>query len=278
MPRAEIGSTKHLSNKMKSKGLQRLRWYCQVCEKQCRDANGFKCHVQSESHVRQMHVVGEDPKKYIETYSREFQHDFIQLLRTSHGEKPIDVNHFYQEYIGNKEHIHMNATRWPSLTEFAKFLGRQGICTVTEGDKGGLMIAWKDVSPDAVRRREAIRQQEQQDGENDAQEERVIRRMVERARLEAEAKAAQAKAVEPNVAAPKAIEVPTAEATAEEDSKTDAESPPKPESEKVKLNFSIKKPTVAAGKASLGTMKRKSIFKRSRTDTGDEQVQKKVKV
>lgn len=36
MPKAEVGSTKHLANKLKSKGLQRLRWYCQVCEKQCR--------------------------------------------------------------------------------------------------------------------------------------------------------------------------------------------------------------------------------------------------
>ena len=30
MPKAEVGSTKFLNNKLKSKGLQRLRWYCQV--------------------------------------------------------------------------------------------------------------------------------------------------------------------------------------------------------------------------------------------------------
>lgn len=30
MPKAEVGSTKYLNNKLKSKGLQRLRWYCQV--------------------------------------------------------------------------------------------------------------------------------------------------------------------------------------------------------------------------------------------------------
>lgn len=35
MPKAEVGSQKWLGNKMKSKGLQRLRWYCQACEKQC---------------------------------------------------------------------------------------------------------------------------------------------------------------------------------------------------------------------------------------------------
>ena len=34
------GALKALSNKMKSKGLQKLKWYCQLCEKQCRDENG----------------------------------------------------------------------------------------------------------------------------------------------------------------------------------------------------------------------------------------------
>lgn len=42
MGRAEAGSTKAISNQLKSKGLTRLRWYCQVCEKACRDANAFK--------------------------------------------------------------------------------------------------------------------------------------------------------------------------------------------------------------------------------------------
>lgn len=102
MPKAEVGSTKYLNNKLKLKGLQRLRWYCQVCEKQCRDQNGYKMHTQSESHVRQMLLVGEDPKKYINQYSNEFMKDFLQLLRTGHGEKQVQMNQFYQEYISNK--------------------------------------------------------------------------------------------------------------------------------------------------------------------------------
>lgn len=28
---------KAIANRIKSKGLQKLRWYCQMCEKQCRD-------------------------------------------------------------------------------------------------------------------------------------------------------------------------------------------------------------------------------------------------
>lgn len=75
-----VGTPKFVANKMKSKGLQRLRWYCQVCEKQCRDENGFKCHAQSESHLRQMLVVGENAGKHISNFSAEFQSEFVKML------------------------------------------------------------------------------------------------------------------------------------------------------------------------------------------------------
>ncbi|KAI1614098.1 domain of Kin17 curved DNA-binding protein-domain-containing protein [Exophiala viscosa] len=191
MPRAEVGSTKHIANQMKSKGLQRLRWYCQACQRQMRDENGFKCHVAAESHVRQMQIIGEDPRKAINDFSNQFQRDFLQLLRTGHGEKKVNVNHFYQEYIHNKEHIHMNATKWPSLTEFAKHLGRQGLCRVDEDDKNdgktgasGLTISWIDNSPDALRRQEALRKRETQDRGDEEREQRMIQEQIRRARRE----------------------------------------------------------------------------------------------
>ncbi|KAF2861865.1 hypothetical protein K470DRAFT_256413 [Piedraia hortae CBS 480.64] len=185
MPKAEVGSVKYLANKMKAKGLQRLRWYCQICEKQCRDENGFKQHTLSEGHVRAMLVVGENPNKAIYNYSRQFQRDFIQLLRTGHGEKRVHLNNFYQEYIRDKDHIHMNATRWASLTEFAKFLGREGICRVHEGERG-LEIQWIDDSPEALRRREDIKRKERQaKGEEDV-ESRLLAEQIQRAKEEAE--------------------------------------------------------------------------------------------
>ncbi|KAK7910944.1 hypothetical protein PG985_013425 [Apiospora marii] len=191
MGKAEVGSAKHLSNQMRRKGLQRLRWYCQVCEKQCFDDNGFKMHTQSESHVRQMLVVGEDSKKFINDYSRQFQRDFLQLLRTSHGEKAVQINQFYQSYIANKEHIHMNSTKWPSLTEFAKHLGREGICRVEDREDGkGIFVAWIDDSPEAMRRREAVKKKEMQDKGDEEREQRMIREQIKRANKEAAARGA----------------------------------------------------------------------------------------
>jgi hypothetical protein len=60
-------------------------------------------HVQSESHVRQVLLIGEDPKKYIEDYSKQFISNFLTLLRSTHGEKKTHINQFYQQVIADKE-------------------------------------------------------------------------------------------------------------------------------------------------------------------------------
>ena len=65
-------------------------------------------HVQSESHVRQVLLIGEDPKKYIEDYSKEFINNFLNLLKTTHGEKKVHVNQFYQQVIQDK-HVSASA-------------------------------------------------------------------------------------------------------------------------------------------------------------------------
>jgi DNA/RNA-binding protein KIN17 len=145
-----------------------------------RDENGFKQHTLSEGHVRAMLLVGEDPKKYIAQYSETFKKDFLTLLRTAHGEKKVYANHFYQEYIHDKEHIHMNSTKWPSLTEFVKYLGREGICRVEEGDRG-LEIAWVDDSPEALRRREMVRKKEAMEKGDEERETRMLEAQIKRA-------------------------------------------------------------------------------------------------
>ena len=138
-------------------------------------------HSQSESHVRKVLQVGEDPKKAINEFSDQFLKAFLSQLKTSHGEKSISINRFYQEYIADKEHLHMNATKWPSLTEFAKYLGREGICRVEEEEKG-LTIAWIDNSPEALRRQEALRKKEMQDKGEEELEQMMIKEQIKRAR------------------------------------------------------------------------------------------------
>jgi hypothetical protein len=37
MGKHDFFSPKAIANRQKSKGLQKLRWYCELCQKQCRD-------------------------------------------------------------------------------------------------------------------------------------------------------------------------------------------------------------------------------------------------
>ncbi|CCG83351.1 Zinc finger protein RTS2 [Taphrina deformans PYCC 5710] len=193
MPKAEKGTPKDLANRMKSRGLQKLAFYCQVCEKQMRDQNGFKQHCASEPHVRMMLLVGQNPSQAISDYSRQFKHDFLQLLRTAHGEKRIQANHFYQEYIQNKSHIHMNGTHWKTLSEFVKSLGREGICRVDDGEKG-LFISWIDNSPEALNRQAAIKKKDKQDKGDEERANQLIAEQIERANQEAAEREAKLKA------------------------------------------------------------------------------------
>ena len=79
MPKHEKGTPKEIANRCKSKGLQKLKWFCQMCNKQCRDQNGFKCHLTSESHQRQLLLFAENSNSYLRQFSREFEGNFMHV-------------------------------------------------------------------------------------------------------------------------------------------------------------------------------------------------------
>lgn len=55
-----------------------------MCGKQCRDENGFKCHLSSESHRRQMALFGEAPDEMVADFSARFEAAFLDLMRRTH--------------------------------------------------------------------------------------------------------------------------------------------------------------------------------------------------
>ncbi|KAI0772247.1 domain of Kin17 curved DNA-binding protein-domain-containing protein [Irpex lacteus] len=228
MPRAEVGTPKYIANQMKSKGLQRLRWYCQVCQKQCRDENGFKCHAQSEAHLRQMLVVGENAGRHISDFSSQFQHDFVTLLSRRFGTKRVKANNVYQEFIQDKNHLHMNATRWVTLTEFVKHLGRTGVARVDETEKGWF-LAWIDNSPKALAKQEASMKKERMTTSDEQRERMLLAEQIERAKAEAGGSGSGSSASPP----------PVEEVALKRD-----------EGEKVVLSFAPKAPVTAASTTS----------------------------
>ncbi|TMW64808.1 hypothetical protein Poli38472_008975 [Pythium oligandrum] len=181
MGKHEFLTAKAIGNRMKAKGLQKLRWYCQVCQKQCRDENGFKCHTTSESHQRQMLVVASNPDKFLSGYSEMFEKDFLENLRRRHGTKRMHANIVYNEYIADKEHIHMNATQWTTLNGFVQYLGRTGKCTVDETEKGWY-VQYIDRDPRKIARQEELEKKKQAELDHEERNRAFIERQLKMTR------------------------------------------------------------------------------------------------
>jgi DNA/RNA-binding protein KIN17 len=136
MPKAEKGTPKDIGNRMKAKGLQKLKFYCQMCSRQMRDENGFKCHLTSESHLRQMKLFCSNSSGMLDSFSSDFEIGFLETLYRRHRTKKMNANNIYQELIQDKHHIHMNSTKWTTLTDFVQYLGKSGKCVVDETERG----------------------------------------------------------------------------------------------------------------------------------------------
>jgi len=160
MPKAEKGTAKDLANRIKAKGLQKLKFYCQMCEKQCRDANGFKCHLTSDSHLRQMKIFSDNAGGILDKYSKEFERSYMSSLKMRHGTKKVNANNVYQELISDKQHIHMNATHWSTLTDFVQYLGKIGKCIVEETERGW-MISYIERDASILARKESMQRREE---------------------------------------------------------------------------------------------------------------------
>lgn len=79
----------------------------------------------------------------------------------------------------------MNATRWVSLSEFVKHLGRQGIAHVEEiTDEGqhGWYISWIDNSPKALARQDALQKMQRAKMDEEGRMRKYLKEQIERAK------------------------------------------------------------------------------------------------
>uniref|UniRef100_A0A8C1DYK7 Kin17 DNA and RNA binding protein n=2 Tax=Cyprinus carpio TaxID=7962 RepID=A0A8C1DYK7_CYPCA len=173
MGKADFLSPKAIGNRIKAKGLQKLRWYCQMCQKQCRDENGFKCHCMSESHQRQLLLASENPYQFLNYFSEEFKSDFLELLRRRFGTKRVHNNIVYNEYISHREHVHMNSTQWETLTDFTKWLGREG---------NSIFIFFLGFSNTKINVQEELERKKKQDMDDEERSAKFIEEQVRRGR------------------------------------------------------------------------------------------------
>ena len=180
MPKAERGSAKDIANRMKAKGLQKLKYYCQMCQKQCRDENGFKCHLTSDSHLRNMKHFCSNSSGMLDEFSAQFEKNYIDTLYRRHRTKRMNANSVYQEVIQDKEHIHMNATKWATLTDFVQYLGKMSKCVVEETERGWY-VTYIERDPVILAQQENYKQRV----EAEKKEEQKVAKRMEIQRIEA---------------------------------------------------------------------------------------------
>ncbi len=180
MPKAERGSIKDLSNRMKARGLQKLKFYCQLCSKQCRDENGFKCHLTSNSHLNNMKNFCHDSSSILDSFSQQFEKNYLDVLYKRHRTNKMNANVVYQEVIQDKEHVHMNATKWNTLTDFVQYLGKSGKCVVEETERGWY-VTFIERDPTILAQQENYKRRV----ESEKAEEEKVRVRMEKQRVEA---------------------------------------------------------------------------------------------
>ncbi|KAM3380022.1 KIN17-like protein [Capsicum galapagoense] len=182
MGKNDFLTPKAIANRIKAKGLQKLRWYCQMCQKQCRDENGFKCHCMSESHQRQMEIFGQNPNRIVSGYSEEFESLFLEHMKRSHRFSRVAATVVYNEYIADRHHVHMNSTQWATLTEFVKYLGKTGKCKVEETPKGWF-ITYIDRDSETLFKEKMKNKRIRADLADEEKQEREIKKQRERAEM-----------------------------------------------------------------------------------------------
>ena len=134
----------------------------------------------SDSHLRNMKVFRENAGGMMDSFSKEFETSYLETLRRRHGTQRMNANNVYQEVIQDRDHVHMNSTKWATLSDFVQYLGRRGLVVAEETERGWY-VTYVDRDPAMMARREALRERT----EADAREERLAAERREEMRMEA---------------------------------------------------------------------------------------------
>jgi len=79
----------------------------------------------------------------------------------------------------------MNSTQWETLTDFVKWLGKEGHCVVDETEKGWF-IQYVDRDPETIRRQDALQKKEKMDMDDEERRARFIQQQIERSQKDSD--------------------------------------------------------------------------------------------
>ncbi|CAI5943771.1 unnamed protein product [Closterium sp. NIES-64] len=122
-----------------------------------------------------------NPERFVGGYSEEFEKTFMEHIRRSHRFSRVAATVAYNEYIADRHHVHMNSTKWLTLTEFVKHLGREGLCKVEDTPKGWF-ISYIDREPETLFKEGQKKKRERAELVGEERHEKEIQEQIERAR------------------------------------------------------------------------------------------------
>lgn len=96
--------------------------------------------------MRQIQHFAKNASQFCSSFSAHFENAFLKILKRkfvivfviyfySRGGR-VFANSIYQEYISDKNHVHMSATRWKSLTTFVQSIAIDGKVKLDSDEKG----------------------------------------------------------------------------------------------------------------------------------------------
>jgi len=127
-----------------------------------------------------MKIFRDNAGGIMDDFSSEFEKAYVETLRRRHGTQRMNANNVYQEVIMDKHHVHMNSTKWATLSDFVQYLGKKGICVVEETERGWY-VTYIERDPALLARREALKKK----AEADQREEQLAAERREVLRMEA---------------------------------------------------------------------------------------------
>jgi DNA/RNA-binding protein KIN17 len=126
-----------------------------------------------------MLLFGQNTGSYTYQFSKDFFDSFMDILRRQFGTKRIKANKVYQQVIADKNHVHMNATRWHTLTGFVQWLGKSGICVV-DLIEDEWYITYIDRDPETLERQKKAEKKKKMDKDDEERLLEFIDQQVER--------------------------------------------------------------------------------------------------
>jgi hypothetical protein len=150
MPKYEAGTAGFASQQMRKNQKSKIRWYCGLCHVPCKDENGFKCHLNSETHILREQAVSESLRAFkLSQNDIDFRAKFVACLVAKHLGQVVLAHEVYRElYPLDRPQNIMKATCWETLGTFIAQLKKDGFVEAYKGIKGWQIRLTADREPE----------------------------------------------------------------------------------------------------------------------------------